>query len=80
MALTITTYPRAVPSVLAVDHWAFRGVANSLQDGSLSRICPSDDEDSELDLDLWRLHFFLEDLKEKSEETGNTSSVQEELT
>ena len=38
-----------------VDLWTFGGIANSLQDGSLSRVCSSDYENSEPD--VWVLHF-----------------------
>jgi hypothetical protein len=40
----------------AVDLRAFRGIANPLQDGSLSCICPSNYKDPEFD--VWPLHFF----------------------
>ena len=54
--LAKTTYPLAFPPVIhAVDLWTFGGIANSLQDGSLSCICPSDYKDSKPN--LWRLHY-----------------------
>ena len=55
MPLAITTCLFSVPFMTAVDLWTFGGIANSLQDGSLSRVCSSDYENSEFD--VWVLHF-----------------------
>jgi hypothetical protein len=45
------TYPLAIsPGDKPVDHWTLTGVTNSLQDGGLSGVCSSNNEDSELDI------------------------------
>jgi hypothetical protein len=57
--IAIKTYPLAAPRPdFAVDLWAFRGIANPLQDGSLSCICPSDYKDPEFDVWPLEVHFF----------------------
>jgi hypothetical protein len=45
------TYPLAISrSITPVDHWTFGGVAHSLENGCLPRICSSNNEHSELDI------------------------------
>jgi hypothetical protein len=45
------THPLAISrSVDPIDLWTLGGVTNSLQNGGLPRICPSNDEDPELDI------------------------------
>ena len=49
--LVARTYSMASSrSIVPVDLWTIQGVANSLQYGGLSRICPPDNEDPELDI------------------------------